>query len=135
MVQLRHVDSAVASTTATLVATVVVVRVDRTDTAAWRNRLLAMPCQSRAVNVKQAWVLLLLLLLLPVLVPLPLLLHLDPVALSSCCNALLLLPQSYEQIPEKWGVAAAPTSASMAVVTEVLDIHCRLEKEHQGPLK
>lgn len=126
MVQLRHVDSAVASTTATLVATVVVVRVDRTDTAAWRNRLLAMPCQSRAVNVKQAWVLLLLLLLL---------LHLDPVALSSCCNALLLLPQSYEQIPEKWGVAAAPTSASMAVVTEVLDIHCRLEKEHQGPLK
>lgn len=128
MVQLRHVDSAVASTTATLVATVVVVRVDRTDTAAWRNRLLAMPCQSRAVNVKQAWVLLLLLLL-------PLLLHLDPVALSSCCNALLLLPQSYEQIPEKWGVAAAPTSASMAVVTEVLDIHCRLEKEHQGPLK
>lgn len=126
MVQLRHVDSAVASTTATLVATVVVVRVDRTDTAAWRNRLLAMPCQSRAVNVKQAWVLLLLLLLL---------LHLDPVALSSCCNALLLLPQSYEQIPEKWGVAAAPTSVSMAVVTEVLDIHCRLEKEHQGPLK
>jgi len=129
VVQPQRANSAVVSTRAMLVAAAVAVGVDRTGTAACRNRLLAMPCQSQALNVEQFSALLLLVLL-------PLLLHLEPAALSLCCTAVLLLPQSCAEIPEKQGGAAAPASASVAVPTEVVhtDRHLEIE-QHQGQQK